>query len=327
MDGGGRMQTRTLGNSDLEITPIGFGSWAIGGAGWEFGWGPQDDQAAIESIHRALDMGVNWIDTAAVYGLGHSEELLRRAVEGWSGSRPHVFTKCGLVWDENRDIRKVLRADSVRRECEASLRRLGTDVIDLYQIHWPTDPNDPDEDAEGWRTLAELRREGKVRWIGVSNWNVPQLRMALQIAPVTSLQPPYSLIDDEVEEEILPFCEAHGIGTIVYSPMGSGLLTGGMTRERAATLPDDDWRSRDPEFQGPRLSRNLAIADELARIGQAHGRSAGEVAIAWTLRLSSVTGAIVGARSARQVEGVFGGGDFRLSEDEIARIEALRGRE
>ena len=321
------MQTRKLGNSDLEITPIGFGSWAIGGAGWEFGWGPQDDQAAIESIHRALDMGVSWIDTAAVYGLGHSEELVRRAVQGWSGSRPYVFTKCGLVWDENRDIHKVLRADSVRRECEASLRRLGTDVIDLYQIHWSTDPNRPEEDAEGWRTMAELQREGKVRWIGVSNWNVPQLRMALEIAPVTSLQPPYSLIDDEVEEEILPFCEANGIGTIVYSPMGSGLLTGGMTRERAASLPEDDWRSRDPEFQEPRLSRNLAIAEELRRIGQAHGRSAGEVAIAWTLRLSSVTGAIVGARSARQVEGVFGGGDFRLSEAEIARIEALRGRE
>lgn len=320
------MQTRTLGNSDLDITPIGFGSWAIGGAGWEFGWGPQDDQAAVESIHRALDMGVNWIDTAAVYGLGHSEELVRRAVEGWSGARPYVFTKCGLVWDADREIHKVLRAESVRRECEDSLRRLNVDAIDLYQIHWPTEPNDPEEDAEGWRTLAELQREGKVRWIGVSNWNVPQLEMALRIAPVTSLQPPYSLIDEDVEEEILPFCERNGIGVIVYSPMGSGLLTGGMTRERAAGLPESDWRSRDARFQEPLLSRNLALAEELARIGREHGRSAGEVAIAWTLRLPAVTGAIVGARSAEQVEGVMGGGDFRLSDEEIARIEALRGR-
>jgi aryl-alcohol dehydrogenase-like predicted oxidoreductase len=319
------MQTRRLGSSDMRITPIGFGSWAIGGAGWEFGWGPQDDRAAIESIHRALEMGVNWIDTAAVYGLGHSEELVRRAVEGWSGARPYVFTKCGLVWDEDREIHKVLTADSVRRECEASLRRLGVDAIDLYQIHWPV-PDDPAQSEEGWRTMAELQREGKVRWIGVSNWDVPLLRMAREIAPVTSLQPPYSLIDDEVEEEILPFCEANGIGVIVYSPMGSGLLTGAMTRERAATLPESDWRSRDERFQEPELSRNLALADELKRIGDAHGRSAGEVAIAWTLRLSAVTGAIVGARSAEQVEGVFGGGDFRLSDEEIARIEALRGR-
>lgn len=321
------MQTRRLGNSDMEITPIGFGSWAIGGAGWEFGWGAQDDRAAIESIHKALDMGVNWIDTAAVYGLGHSEELVRRAVEGWSGPKPYVFTKCGLVWDENKDISKVLRGDSIRRECEASLRRLGTDVIDLYQIHWPTEPNDPDEDAEGWRAMAQLQREGKVRWIGVSNWNVPQLRMAQQIAPVTSLQPKYSLIDDEVEDEILPFCQQNGIGVIVYSPMGSGLLTGGMTRERAANLPEDDWRSRDEEFQEPRLSRNLAIADELRRIGESHGHSAGEVAIAWTLRHPAVTGAIVGARSAQQVEGVFSGGDLRLSDAEVARIQALRGGE
>jgi aryl-alcohol dehydrogenase-like predicted oxidoreductase len=234
------MQTRKLGNSDMEITPVGFGSWAVGGTGYAYAWGPQDDQQSIEAIHRALDLGVNWIDTAAVYGLGHSEEVVSRAVEGWSGSRPWVFTKCGLVWDENAETRKVLRAGSIRRECEASLRRLRTDVIDLYQIHWPTDPNNPDEDAEGWRTMAELQREGKVRWIGVSNWNVPQLQMAQQIAPMTSLQPPYSLIDDQVENEILPFCEANGIGTIVYSPMGSGLLTGGMTRERAANLPDTD---------------------------------------------------------------------------------------
>lgn len=321
------MQTRKLGNSDMDITPIGFGSWAVGGAGYAFAWGEQDDQESVEAIHRALDMGVNWIDTAAVYGLGHSEEVVARAVAGWSGSRPYVFTKGGLVWDENREISKVLRAESLRRECEASLRRLKVEAIDLYQIHWPTEPNDPDEDAEGWRTMAELQREGKVRWIGVSNWNVQQLEMAQAIAPVTSLQPPYSLINDEVEDEILPFCERSGIGVIVYSPMGSGLLTGGMTRERAASLPENDWRSRNPQFQEPALSRNLAIADELARIGREHGRSAGEVAIAWTLRLPAVTGAIVGARSAQQVEGVMGGGDFRLSDAEVARIEALRGRE
>jgi aryl-alcohol dehydrogenase-like predicted oxidoreductase len=321
------MQTRKLGNSDLMITPIGFGSWAIGGTGYAFAWGPQDDDQSVEAIHKALDMGVNWIDTAAVYGLGHSEEVVARAVEGWSGSRPYVFTKCGLVWDDEAEVVKTLRGDSIRRECEASLRRLKVDAIDLYQIHWPTEPNDPDEDAEGWRTMAELQREGKVRWIGVSNWNVPQLRMAQEIAPVTSLQPPYSLINDEVEREILPFCEQNGIGTIVYSPMGSGLLTGGMTRERAANLPENDWRSRNPEFQEPRLSRNLAIADALREIGEAHGRSAGEVAIAWTLRLPSVTGAIVGARSAEQVQGVMGGGDFRLSDEEIAQIEALRGGE
>ena len=319
------MQTRRLGNSDMDITPVGFGSWAVGGTGYAFAWGPQDDQQSVEAIHRALDMGVNWIDTAAVYGLGHSEDVVARAVKGWSGSRPYVFTKCGLVWDEDREVNKVLRADSIRRECEASLRRLRTDAIDLYQIHWPTEPNDPEEDAEGWRTMAELQREGKVRWIGVSNWNVPQLRMAQEIAPVTSLQPPYSLINDEVEREILPFCGQNGIGTIVYSPMGSGLLTGAMTRDRAASLPENDWRSRNPQFQEPELSRNLAIADVLREIGEAHGRSAGEVAIAWTLRLPSVTGAIVGARSAEQVEGVFGGGDFRLSDEEVARIEALRG--
>lgn len=321
------MQTRKLGNSDMDVTPIGFGSWAVGGPGYAFGWGEQDDRESIEAIHKALDMGVNWIDTAAVYGLGHSEQVVARALEGWSGSRPYVFTKCGLAWDESREVTKTLRADSIRRECEASLRRLGVDAIDLYQIHWPSEPNDPDEDAEGWRTMAELQCEGKARWIGVSNWNVPQLRIALNIAPVTSLQPPYSLINDEVENEILPFCAQNGIGTLVYSPMGSGLLTGGMTRERAESMPENDWRSRNPQFREPLLSRNLAIADELARIGREHGRSAGEVAVAWTLRLPSVTGAIVGARSAEQVEGVMGGGDFRLSDDELARIEALRGRE
>ncbi|HET9233187.1 MAG TPA: aldo/keto reductase [Candidatus Eisenbacteria bacterium] len=314
------MQTRKLGNSDLHITPVGFGSWAIGGPGWDFGWGPQDDQAAVEAIHRALDFGVNWIDTAAVYGLGHSEELVARAVDGWSGSRPYVFTKCGVLWDEKGHVQRFLGADSIRKECEDSLRRLRVEAIDLYQIHWPN--AEADRNEEGWRTLAELQKEGKVRWIGVSNWNVEQMRMAQEIAPVTSLQPPYSLIRREVEDEILPFCEQEGIGVIVYSPMGSGLLTGGMTRERAASFPENDWRRGDPDFQEPALSRNLAVVEKLREVGKHHGRSPGEIAVAWTLRLPAVTGAIVGARSAAQVEGVMGGGDVRLAPEEIAEIES-----
>ncbi len=317
------MQTRRLGNSDMEITPIGFGSWAIGGPGWDYGWGPQDDQASIEAIHRALDLGINWIDTAAAYGLGHSEELVARAVRGWSGARPYVFTKCGLRWEDNGggSVREVLTRDSIRTECEASLRRLKVDAIDLYQIHWPTD--DADEDREGWETMAELQREGKVRWIGLSNWSVEQMRMAMEIAPITSLQPPYSLIDRGVEEEILPYCQREGIGVIVYSPMASGLLSGAMTRERARSLPENDWRRRNPEFQEPRLSRNLELVEKLREIGARHGRSPGETAVAWTLRHPAVTGAIVGARSAGQIEGMIGAMDLRLTDDEAREIEAM----
>lgn len=314
------MQTRKLGNSDLHITPVGFGSWAIGGPGWDFGWGPQDDQAAVEAIHRALDLGVNWIDTAAVYGLGHSEELVARALDGWSGRRPYVFTKCGVRWDAEGHVRRTIKAESVRRECEDSLRRLRVEALDLYQIHWPT--ADPAENEEGWRTMADLQKEGKARWIGLSNWDVGQMKMAQRIAPVTSLQPPYSLIRRGVEEEILPFCEREGIGVIVYSPMGSGLLTGAMTKERAASLPESDWRRTDSDFQEPALSRNLAVAGKLREVGERHGRSPGEIAVAWTLRLPAVTGAIVGARSAAQVEGVMGGGEVRLTSEEIVEIEA-----
>lgn len=314
------MDKRKLGNSDLHITTIGFGSWAIGGPGWEFGWGPQDDQASIESIHRALDLGMNWIDTAAAYGLGHSEELVARAVEGWSGPRPYVFTKCGLRWDEKGKVTRTIRAESVRAECEDSLRRLGVEAIDLYQIHWPT--TDEKENEQGWRTMAELQREGKVRWIALSNWNVEQIRMAQGIAPVTSLQPPYSLINRDIEAEILPFCQAEGIGVIVYSPMASGLLSGAMTRERAANFPENDWRSRSANFQEPKLSANLALVERLRGIGERHGRSPGEVAIAWTLSRPGVTGAIVGARDARQVEGVVGAGDLRLTPEEIVAIDA-----
>jgi len=310
------MQKKRLGNSDLELTPIGVGAWAMGGGGWAFGWGPQDDGESIEAIHAALDRGVNWIDTAAVYGLGHSEEVVARALEG-RPNKPYVFTKCARTWNERREIQKVLKRDSVRQECENSLRRLKVDVIDLYQMHWP----EPDEDVEeGWETLVRLKEEGKVRWIGVSNFNVQQLERCRKIAPVTSLQPPYSAISPDAENSLLPYCLQHNIGVIVYSPMKSGLLTGKMTRERVANLPQDDFRRRVPAFQEPQLTRNLALAELMKTIGARHGRSAGEVAIAWTLRHPAVTAAIVGMRSAEQVAGVIGALDFRLSPEEIAEI-------
>ena len=318
------MNTKRLGNSDLYITPTGFGAWAIGGSGWEYAWGHQDDRASIEAIHRALDLGVNWIDTAAAYGLGHSEEVVARALESWTGDRPYVFTKCGLRGDHHGNVHRVLKADSLRRECEGSLRRLRVDAIDLYQIHWPPDDNGPDLE-EGWATMAELQREGKVRWIGVSNFDVGQMRRAQSIAPITSLQPPYSLVRREIETEILLFCRREGLGVIVYSPMASGLLTGSMTRQRAAKLPADDWRNRDPEFHEPRLSDNLAIVDRLRAVGARHGRKVGEVAIAWVLRHPAVTGAIAGARTAEQVEGVMRAADLRLSDDEVGEIESKTG--
>jgi aryl-alcohol dehydrogenase-like predicted oxidoreductase len=315
------MQTRQLGNSDLQITPIGFGAWAIGGGDWAHGWGEQDDRDSIAAIQRALDHGVNWIDTAAVYGLGHSEEVVARALKG-RGDKPYLFTKCSLVWDESREVGNSLRANSIRREVEDSLRRLQVDVIDLYQIHWP---NPDPEIEEGWTTLAELKHEGKVREIGVSNFNVEQMQRAQRIAPITSLQPPYSLIKREVEDEILPFCREHNIGVIVYSPMQSGLLTGKMTKERVANFPHDDWRRNAGEFQEPQLSRNLELADLLGEIGKRHGTSAAEVAIAWTLHHPAVTGAIVGGRNAAQVDGWIGAADFRLSDAEIDEIEAWIG--
>lgn len=313
------METKRLGNSDLLITPVGFGSWAVGGGGWQFAWGEQDDSQSIAAIHRALDLGMNWIDTAAVYGLGHSEEIVSKAVAGLS-NQPYIFTKCSLVWDSNGAITHSLKRDSIRKEVEGSLKRLRVETIDLYQIHWP----DPEaEIEEGWTTLAELKREGKVRYIGVSNFDVAQMKRAQAIAPIDSLQPPYSLIHPDVEDEVLPFCEANNIGVIVYSPMMSGLLSGRMTRERIANFSDDDWRSRSADFQEPRLSRNLQLAELLRNIGSRHGRSAGEVAIAWTLRQSAVTGAIVGGRGPEQVEGIIGAGTFRLSEAEITEIDAF----
>ncbi|MGA7514056.1 MAG: aldo/keto reductase, partial [Candidatus Sulfotelmatobacter sp.] len=314
------MQTRKLGNSDLQITPVGYGAWAVGGSGWQFAWGSQDDNDSIAAIHRALELGVNWIDTAAVYGLGHSEEVVARALKSWTGPRPYIFTKCGLRWDAQGNVQKLLSADSIRREVEDSLRRLSLEVIDLYQIHWPPDP-DSSALEEGWSTLADLKREGKVRWIGVSNFNVRQLRRAQAIAPVTSLQPPYSLVHREIEAEILPYCLREGIGVIVYSPMASGLLTGAMTRERAARLPKDDWRRTNPDFTEPNLSRNLELVERLREIAKRHNRSIGEVAIAWTLHNPAVTAAIVGARNARQAEGVMRAGDLRLNDKEVNEIE------
>jgi aryl-alcohol dehydrogenase-like predicted oxidoreductase len=314
-----RMETKRLGNSDMMITRIGVGAWAIGGGGWAFAWGPQDDNESIAAIRAALDRGINWIDTAAIYGLGHSEEVVARALAGRS-KRPYVFTKCERVWNERREIGKSLKADSIRREVEASLRRLKLDVIDLYQIHWP----EPDEDIEeGWSTMAELKAEGKVRWIGVSNFNVQQLERARKIAPVTSLQPPYSILTRGIEDEVLPYCQENNIGVIVYSPMKSGLLTGSMTRERIAAMPPDDFRPRTPPFQEPLLSRNLELAELLRRIGARHGRTPGEVAIAWTLRHPAVTAAIVGMRSPKQVDGVAGALEFRLTQNEIDEIESF----
>jgi aryl-alcohol dehydrogenase-like predicted oxidoreductase len=317
------MKTKRLGNSDLFITPIGFGAWAIGGSGWEFAWGAQDDSDSAAAIHEAVDAGVNWIDTAAVYGLGHSEEVVARALEGVR-DRPHVFTKCSMVWDEHGEIGHRLEADSIRRECEASLRRLRVEAIDLYQIHWP----DPDEDIEeGWATLAALRQEGKVRHIGVSNFDVAQMKRAQAIAPITSLQPRYSLLHREIEEDILPFAYRENIGVIAYSPMGSGLLSGGMSRERIAGLPADDWRKRHADFQEPRLSRNLRLVRLLRDVGRRHGRTPAEVAVAWVLHNPAVTGAIVGARRPGQVRGVAGAAELRLSAWDLADIESFFARE
>jgi aryl-alcohol dehydrogenase-like predicted oxidoreductase len=311
---------RTLGNSDLHLTSIGFGAWAIGGDNWEFAWGAQDDNESIAAIHRALDLGVNWIDTAAIYGLGHSEEVVARALKGYSGSRPYVFTKCSMRWHADRSIYRSLKSASVREEVEASLRRLQVETIDLYQIHWP---NPEEEIEEGWGTLARLKEEGKVRWIGVSNCNVAQMERVRSIAPITSLQPPYSMLRRAVEQEQLPYAQSHGIGVINYSPMVSGLLTGAMTAERVAAFPQDDWRRRAAEFNEPRLSRNLRLVELLRTIGNEHAVSPGVVAVAWTLHNPAVTAAIVGGRSARQVEGVAEALHLRISDDEFARINSF----
>ena len=319
------MTLRTLGQTDLRITPIGIGAWAIGGGKWEFAWGPQNDDESIAAIHAGLDRGINWIDTAAVYGLGHSETVVGRAIQGIA-PRPHVFTKCSLVWDQSGTISHNLQADSIRREAEASLKRLGVEQIDLYQIHWPAWRGAPEaaspgsiEEAVG--ALAKLKEQGKIRYIGVSNFNAQQIERANRVAPVASFQPPYSLLSPEVESSTLPYALAHRIGVIVYSPMASGLLSGAMTRDRIAALADDDWRKQSPNFQEPLLSRNLGLVEILRAIGQRHCATAGEVAIAWTLRNPAVTGAIVGVRSAKQVSGIAGAADLQLGADDVLEIE------
>ena len=312
------MKMKQLGNSDLFITRIGFGAWAVGGD-WQFGWGSQDDDASVAAIHRALELGMNWIDTAAIYGLGHSEEVVARALQEWKGLRPYIFTKCGMIWNDRREVGYSLRAESIRRECEASLRRLKTDVIDLYQIHWTAD--DLSETIEGWETLAALKKEGKVRWIGVSNASVEEMEALSAIAPITSLQPPYSLIRREVENAELIWCGLKRVGVIVYSPMGSGLLTGAMTRKRIAGLPKNDWRTQNEQFREPKLTQNLALAQRLEDVGTRLGRPAGQIAVAWTLGNPAVTGAIVGARNERQVAAIANAADIELSCDDLAEIE------
>jgi aryl-alcohol dehydrogenase-like predicted oxidoreductase len=312
------VKTATLGRTGLEITRVGFGAWAIGGGNWDWGWGDQDDDESVAAIHRALELGVNWIDTAAQYGLGHSEEVVARALDGVE-PRPYVFTKGGQPEGPNRTSYQTLKRDSLLRECAGSLRRLAVDAIDLYQIHWPI----PDEEVEeGWSALAELKDQGLVRHIGVSNFSVAQLERAEAIAPVETLQPPYSLIDREVEPDVLPWCEEHDVGVIVYSPMASGMLTGRMTRERIESLPADDWRSKSDTFREPQLSRNLELVERLKRVAERHGVEPGAVAVAWTLRNPAVDGAIAGFRRPEQVVPIVAAADLELSDEDVRELEA-----
>jgi aryl-alcohol dehydrogenase-like predicted oxidoreductase len=311
-----QLNTAQLGRTGMEITRVGFGAWAIGGGGWEFGWGPQEDEQSIAAIHTALEQGVNWIDTAAAYGFGHSEEVVGAALDGLV-ERPYVFTKCSLLEGPGRTVVHSLKRDSVLYEAEASLKRLRVDAIDLYQVHWP----DPEADIdEGWAALAELQEQGLVRHIGVSNFDVAQLRRIQQIAPVETLQPPYSLVDRDVEAEILPFAETAGIGVIAYSPMGSGLLTGRMTRERIEQLADDDWRKRDARFREPQLSRHLELVARLTAVAERHGSTPGAVAVAWALRNPAVDAAIVGFRRPDQVDPILPAANLQLSADDVATI-------
>lgn len=319
------MKTQKLGSSDLFISPVGIGAWAIGGGGWEFGWGAQEDKDSIAAIHEAVNRGMNWIDTAAAYGLGHSEEVVGRALQG-RANRPYVFTKGTLVWDAAGNITHNLQAASIRREAEASLKRLQIDRIDLYQIHWPAWKGKPESASPGTLEeaigeMAKLRSEGKIRHLGLSNCDVGQIKRAQAIAPIVSLQPKYSLLARNVEAGILPYAEQAGIGVIVYSPMASGLLSGAMTRERVQQMPADDWRKASSNFQEPLLSQNLKLAELLGEIGRRHGRTAGETAISWTLRNPAVTGAIVGVRTASQVGGVIGAGELRLTDADVSEIE------
>jgi len=315
------MQTRHLGTSGLELTAIGLGTWAIGGGDWDFGWGPQDDSESVAAIHKALDLGINWVDTAAAYGLGHGEEIVGRALKGRRGG-VIVATKCGLVWDDPKvgKVRGSLKAESVRREAEASLRRLGTDCIDLYQIHWPN----PDADIEeAWTAIAKLAEEGKVRHAGVSNFSVEQIKRVHRIHPVASLQPPYNMLDRRAECELLEFCAEQGIGVVAYSPMASGLLTGKYDKRKIADLPPKDWRHRADRFQEPELSANLDLVEHLKAIAAREGHSLGELAVAWVLRRPEVTSGIVGARRPSQIEAIAPAGDWRLAPDIVAEIDDL----
>jgi aryl-alcohol dehydrogenase-like predicted oxidoreductase len=319
------MDLRQLGNSDLHVTPIGIGAWAMGGGNWEWSWGPQDDSDSMQAIYEGLECGLNWIDTAAVYGLGHSETVVGRAIKNMP-DRPYIFTKCSLVWDESGRVSHNLQASSIRRELEDSLKRLDLEQIDLYQIHWPAWHGAPEGASSGSieeavSTLAEMQRQGKIRYIGVSNFDVGQMKRALAVAPLISVQPSYSLLARDVESCILPFANDNHIGVIVYSPMYSGLLSGAMTSERIARLPEEDWRKRNPNFQEPLLSRNLRLVQILRAIGNRFNASPGEVAIAWTLRNPAVTGAIVGVRTAKQVRGIAGAAWLRLNAAEATEIE------
>jgi len=311
------VKSAELGRTGLEISRVGVGAWAIGGAGYDWGWGSQNDEDSIAAIRHALELGVNWIDTAAQYGFGHSEQVVGRAIAGLD-PRPHVFTKGGQPEGPNRTTLQNLKRDSLRRELEGSLERLGLDSVDLYQIHWPI----PDEEVEeGWSTLVALKEEGLARHVGVSNFSVAQLERAQAIAPVETLQPPYSLIHRDAERDVLPYCEEQGIGVIVYSPMGSGMLTGSMTRERAARLPDDDWRKRSPAFQEPELSRNLELVERLRRVAERHGVAPGAVAVAWTLHNAAVDAAITGFRRPDQVDPIVAAAGFDLSDEDVAELE------
>jgi aryl-alcohol dehydrogenase-like predicted oxidoreductase len=314
------MQKRKLGYSELYLTTIGLGTWAMGGGDWKFGWGPQDDMASVKAIHAALDQGINWIDTAAIYGHGRAEEVVGRAIKGIR-NEVIIATKCGRVWEgDSREIGKSLRADSIRREVEASLKRLAIEVIDLYQIHWP----EPDEEIEeGWGTVADLVKEGKIRYGGVSNFSLEQLKRAQAIHPITSLQPPYSMLRREIEEEIMAYCGSNQIGIIAYSPMQAGLLTGKFTKERAAGLPESDWRSRHPFFMEPQLSVNLQTIDQLRKIANEKKISLSQLSLAWVLRNKEVTSAIVGARNPQQIEETAKAGELSLTKGEIEGIEEI----
>ncbi len=313
------LATTELGSTGMLITRIGFGAWAIGGGDWEFGWGPQDDADSVAAIEHGIEAGINWIDTAAGYGFGRSEEMVGRALAGVpERDRPYVFTKCSLLEGPGRKVVRSLARDSIMREAEASLRRLGVDAIDLYQIHWPR----PEADIEeGWGALVELRSQGMVRNIGVSNFNTQQLELISEIAPVQTLQPPYSLVARDVEAEILPHAQANGIGVIVYSPMGSGLLSGAMSRERVERFPDSDWRKRDARFQEPQLSEHLALVERLRAVAQRHDTTPGVVAVAWTLANPAVHGAIVGFRTPAQVDPLLPAAGLRLTDEELREIE------